>query len=329
MISAKVKSLYLLLFLSVIVVCVPRFNRLDFGIKKYTTTSLGDSPAYMEYVEYFRGNIDLPPPNPYSYRPIIPFLSSLIPFDAMTSINLVNIGFLMLALLFLILTMKHFKVPDERILLASFLFSISFPVFYYGAVGIIDSIAIFSIALGVFLIYKEQYWLVFISIFLFAFGKETIIALIPIIFLHLAWDNKKLKKAFLYSLIASAVYLLASVVCHKFFGNTQLEDVSPAFSLDTFLSNIQRPRTWLSGALSLGLPGLISLYYLIIMLKNKNIEQLKKLTTPYLGIVMFICLYLISMLSAYSDGRFIWGAAIFSCLIVAIYQPVSGNPKKP
>jgi hypothetical protein len=97
------------LILSLILVCYPRFNRQDIGpIQKFTgkiegKPSLGDSPHYTNYVNYFRGDSSIRQINlPFLYRPLAPLIASLLPIkDPMTAINVLNVFSLYVALVFL------------------------------------------------------------------------------------------------------------------------------------------------------------------------------------------------------------------------------------
>jgi hypothetical protein len=289
------------------------------GIKNFTNGSLGDAPQYIRYVESFRSNENIEyPDQPFSYRPLIPLLAAPLPFEAMTSLNIINTLLLMLTLFYFIKMMRFLEIPNRAIIYASLLFVISFPVFYYGSVGRIDTVGLFVIIFGTYHLYRKRLWLTVLSIITGAFGKEIVIALVPIIFMYYLFEHKDLKKAFMYAALGGVSFVFASKICQYFFG-IGANNYSPVAGMETFLFNIKRPRTWISGTLSFGIPGALSLLIVTKYLINKKKEELKSVALPLLSILMFFALFIISLISAYSDGRFIWPASIFSCWIVAYH----------
>ena len=135
-------------FLTVLLVliCLPRFDRRDLGLigglttdGKAATEQLYDASYYVEYLELFRGIPAKSHKSPFIYRPLVPFLGSLLPFKPMTSINIVNLAFLFIGCALSHLTLLFVGCRRNlsfRTALRGF-----FPVFYYGTIGLVDPAA--------------------------------------------------------------------------------------------------------------------------------------------------------------------------------------------
>ena len=79
-------------------------------------------------------------------------------------------------------------------------------------------------------------------------------------------------------------------------------------SLDTLSNNIRRPRTWLSAALTLGVPVGLAIVYR---------KPLRRVDRPHrlviaCGSLLCFALFGYSLMAAYADGRFLWPIYVFS-----------------
>jgi len=55
------------------------------------TGKLGDADQYVQVVEYFRGDVSALSASPFGYRILLPFIASLLPFSALSSLNLLSL----------------------------------------------------------------------------------------------------------------------------------------------------------------------------------------------------------------------------------------------
>lgn len=312
------KKLFFLLSVCLLLVMIPRFNRNDIGIKRFTGDSLGDSPQYVRYVETFRGEDVDYPDQPFSYRPLVPAIASVFLFSPETSINIVNLIFWETALLFFLLSMNIISPGKSGMLWAGLLYVFSFGHFYYGTVTLIDSAGAVGISIGLYLILKEKYAFVALTAFVFAFGKETVLGLVPVLFFFQIIEKRNIKKAFIWSGLSFAGFLIGSILSMKLFGKGA-QDFSPGLGTDTFLSNITRIRAWFSGILAFGIPGFFGLFASLQGLVKRDTDFFKRYGFMLSGIAVYIGLYVLSMLIAYTDGRFLIPAALFSCLMAGKY----------
>jgi len=107
------KLAHLIFFiLSLIIVTLPRFNWGELGpLKSLVGVKPFDVEQYILYTDYFRGEKNSTVlESPFAYRPLVPFLASFLPYKAFTSINLVNLIFLILTLFPLIGLLRHLNV---------------------------------------------------------------------------------------------------------------------------------------------------------------------------------------------------------------------------
>ncbi len=323
-----------ILFLCLLLVSIPRFNRNDMGILEKFTQDDGlsysndegvsieklplDAYQYILITEYFRGKstIDLIQ-KPYSDRPLVPIIASILPFDPMTSINILNFLFMLASLYFIYKTISLLGFSEYLLLIGCLLFIFSFPTFYYGVIGNIDPAVIFLLSLGLFLLLLNK-WHFLVSIFLLGpFIKESVVILIPVCFYY-TWVKRNISKIPLYWCVAYSIVFITFYFVSK--NIIQLPDDSFWFpSVKVVVSNLLRPRTFLSFFLSFGIPGLLSVIAIYQLLKNDSSDSLKKYMPMIVGLVCSILLSIYAVLSAYSDGRFIWLSYPFSILLSIYY----------
>lgn len=317
--STRIKTVwFLLLAVSLLLVCLPRFNRHDWGpIGKLTgkddaATGIGDSARYITYVHYLRGNARLDDLRvPFVYRPLVPLLASLLPFDAMTSINVVNFLSLLITAILLHYLLCFTGFSFHYAILGSFMFVISFPTFYYGTIGNVEPVLILFLMVGFYFLLRKKFIHLILTVMLGCLVKETIMILIPVsvTFLILNHEPWKLTSAVLLIIYLGTV-LVIRLVFRDLSGVSYLQ-----LSLESFLSNL-RVRALLSVGLTFGIPGLLSIFFILRYPAVFNCVD-KPASPPLLltlavGILLAVALSFYSMFSAHTDGRFIWPSYPFS-----------------
>ncbi|MGA2296084.1 MAG: hypothetical protein ABSG15_00870 [FCB group bacterium] len=328
------------LLIALVLVCLPRFNQNDISILKNLSGKgeysyknnegfaiYNTSPDVYEYIlitEYFRGKSTYNYLNyPYTYRPGIPYLASILPFDPLTSLNLINLLFLLISLIFIIKTAKLLGSPFGLQVLSCILYIFSFPVFYYGTIGMVDAPLVTLLFIGLYLLLKEK-WL--LLSFLFLIGsliKETIIILLPVIFIYMVIKNRLNWKYYVWFSIYIILYLVFSYFAHHIIPIENKFKWMPSFK--TVLENISRIRTYISFSLAFGIPGILSLFAISYYFKYKLKQNMLICMTLFTGLIFSFLLFLFSIISAYSDGRFIWTSYPFT-IPLSIYFI---NLKKP
>ncbi len=315
--SGRSTGRYLLviaLVLSVAAVSFPRFDRQDIGpIGNFTgkidgETSFGDAIHYVNYVDYFRGKASLDDvPLPFTYRPLVPLIASTLPIESpMTSINVVNLIALYVTVLFVFLYLRRLGFEFSHAMLGCFMYSVSFPVFYMSTTGYVEACAMCLLAVGYYLIVREKWALVAVTIVVGMFVKEVMVLLIPVSAVHLISHRKGAVRTIVWSSVLAICFIAPTALIKETYG-----DFYWVPSIDTLLANL-RLRALLSVLLSFGLPGALSLVFIAGIRRFSRTVQ-SALVWPLLTGLMFAFLLVIfSMLTAYTDGRFIWPASIFT-----------------
>lgn len=319
----KNKNLILLfLFVSLMLVCLPRFNRADYGfIKKFTGNEElydglpYDILIYKNYIEYFRGEkseSSISPP--YTYRILIPYLSSLLPFTPLTSLNLINIFFLYAGLISLYLMLKKIQTKFSLTITGCILYVFSFPVFYYASSGYIDGSFVGILTMLVYFVLSKKYFIFLIIFFISVLANEKAIIILPFLISFIFAEKIELKKSLPLIAMSLCIYFMTTYLIRKL---TPSDSVTYIWFPETkfLMQNIFRPKTYLSMLLTLGIPGIIS----IISLFRFSKEKLIKFSYFYIGYATSILLYVYSIFSAWSDGRTVWTSYPFTIPISVLY----------
>lgn len=295
------------LFISIIVlilVVIPRFNYYDPGIVKKFATIPYDATAYQEYANYFKGNESLADSlsKPFTYRILTPYLASRLPYSPLTSINIINVVFLILTVIILYFILKHLKFEENLIFLGCLLFSFSFPTFYYSVTGLVDPAVIFFITLGILFILKNKWALFSITLVAGILAKESIVVIFPFLAFYLFYNDKVNIKKKYWLLIGNfiGIMIIYLLIRSLVVGNKELNWIP---TLEKFLDNIVRVRAYIAFILSFGLPGILVMLFLI---KNRTNPKKKIEITFLAGFYTSLAVFIYSFFSAYTDGRFIW-----------------------
>jgi len=318
--AKRIMSQIVLLILLALMV-TPRFNRQDLFIEKFTSSgecSLNkenDSYQYVLYTIYFRTGIiyeDLA--TPFTFRPLVPFIASFLPFKPMTAINIINILSLIAILFIIELLGKKMHCGFRAIILGKVLFIFSFPVFYYGSIGYLDPALVLCLFVSVYLIMQKKFffflWIIPFSVFV----KESVILVIPVIIFEMVSQKYKRRFIVIYGLFLLLLTGLSLFIARK---------VSPIPdpylwipSLQVFIANLKRLNTPISFTLSFGIPGILTLINLL--------PQFRKVTETrfqffYAGLIMTWAYAFYGVLTAYSDGRFIWTSYAFTIPLSSLW----------
>lgn len=179
----KIHKLILLLIL-LNIIALPRFNWRD--LPQPLNQFVGEKPfdviQYEKYVEFFRGtkNVANELEGPFSYRPLVPLLASVLPFKPNTSINLINLFFLTLGLIYHLRLLRLFGFIENQIIIGALLFILSFPMFYYATSGYIDGSLVGILTVSAYYLFADKYSLFIVIFVLGILVKETIIILLPV-----------------------------------------------------------------------------------------------------------------------------------------------------
>lgn len=292
-------------------IALPRFNWRDLPqpFNQFVGEKPFDVEQYEKYVEYFRGDKKLADEleGPFSYRPFIPLLASLLPFEPITSVNLFNLFFLTIGLIYLIKLQSQFGFNEKEIIISCLIFIISFPLFYYATSGYIDASLIGIMMIANYYLMTDRFYLFILSFTIGIFIKETIIILLPVSTVYFLIKEKTRFK-FVKISIPILLYFTIVGIIRNLAPQKEMYVWKPSYVILQF--NLLRIKTYLSFILTLGIPGLLS-FYILFTEKRKNIP--KEIFYPlFVGIIFSILLWLYSLFAAYSDGRQLWTSYVFA-----------------
>jgi hypothetical protein len=298
------------IFLTAVLIAIPRFNwgELPGIFKSMSGGKPFDTYQYITYIEYFRGDNTSEDKlaSPFSYRPLPSLLASFLPFEAETSLNLINLFSLLAGVMFIYLILKLLGINFKYRSIGMLLYILSFPYFYYGTSGYIDSVFILALLILLYLMLKRRWKLLIITIILAVMVKETVVIFLPVLFVFLyndALSGTRLRRLSIFAAAASAI-IIVSLIIRNIVPGQATYLWNPKFELLTF--NLLRIKTYLSFGLSLGIPGILSFFALKTILAQKRTDQL--FLTLLTGVVISLLLSFYSLFSAYADGRHIWTA---------------------
>jgi hypothetical protein len=317
------------LVVGLLLVCLPRFNRQDLGLAltpggRPANEVMGDAVQYMGLIQHFRGQTpDQPLRAPFAHRPLAPFLASFLPFDPLTALNLINLAALLLAMFFIYRALAVLGMSTNRRLLGCGLFVFAFPTFYYGTIGFVDPVLIGFLSAATFFLLSEQWVLLLISLGLGALARETMLLFLLVLITHFIFCKgagwRGWRQA-LYLFLALAIMLLALYLARAL-SPVQGAAVPWYPSLERFLRNAGRVRSWLGLILTLGVPGWIAMAALL--------RRWRRLPRPYYalaaGFLTFLAVFPAVMFVAYADGRFVWPSVIFAIPIAVWAIPGTHN----
>gem|GEM_PF-1213024 len=288
-----------------------RFNGNDLLIDGLTMPDIEkgslslDIEQYIDYVEFFRSDSkfhELQVDPPYSFRPLQPFLASLVPTHPLTALNLINIASLAIALFLLYKLIRKSGKDRGMAILAIYIIIFSFPFMYYGSVGYIDPMSLFFVTLGIYLYRKYGLW---ISIVLLPFAlAQKEVTILYLFFIAGDWLSKLNKR---HAILRSILMIGGGFLYYTFF-KTFFEGGDYMWSpgTDFLRDNLTRARAYISPILSLGLPGLI-------ILANMKIWSWKDDSAWLIALTAMLGLLGYAFVGAYVDGRFIFiGYSILS-----------------
>lgn len=310
------KLLYFLSFILLVFICLPRFNQNNFWIVKNIVGNNGhlgeysiDTQNYIDIIEYIRGDdskidsISVP----YIYRVLPLYLASLIPAPSLTSLNILNLISLIIALWIQIKTLEKLSINKGVIIILNLLFVLNFPTFYFGTSGVVDPFIIMMFYLSIYLIVNKKDILFILIIFLAALSKETAIILIPFYLFNRGFN----KNSLIISILAFIIFLIGT-----YLSRTIIELNSNyiwKMDYDNLLFNLGRIRSYFSYVVSY-------LYFLPILFYfiRKRYFKTKIERSLIVGIILGNMVFVYSFLAAYPDSRLIWIAYPFTLIYFGI-----------
>jgi len=308
----RTRTLLIALFFacSIVLLSLLRFNWREtvplphFG-KRATLRAPGDSACYTAYVEWFRGREvgdRLYPP--FSYRPLAPWMASHLPFDAMTSLNFLNILALLVALTFLDRILAGLGCSRRQRYLGAALFVFSFPTFYYSTLGYVDPVGIAFLMAGVHFALRGKWSALAVVTAAGTLAKETMVLVLPVAATRLACDDSPRVRRVLVIVALCACYLITTLAVRDWSPGPSAYVWAP--TLHTLQANLARPGAWATSLLTFGLPGVLALLSWRTLLRRDTRQRHTSLVPLLFGLLSALAAFVWSAGSAYTEGRFVW-----------------------
>lgn len=300
---------------------LPRFARTDslFGIsfKFLTTQGLADAQHYIGMVEWFRG-APLKTPWPFSLRPMSPYLASLLPLDPLWGLALVGLvgGIIGVAAMFQIC--RDLGAGIEAATLATLTFALSFPMFYYPTIGIVDPITIGLSCVAVLTTIRKKYLLSAAVLTVAVYNKETALValgfIVPWILIH-GEGQSRIAWALLAALAGICTYWAAHTVLAPPVAKIGQWDI---IDLERLMTNFYRPRFYITQVLAIGIQGAV---VIAIWLRSFTWTWAYFIDPWKLGYGAAVALMVYSMqqgtMEGGTDGRFLWYGQVYTTAMLA------------
>jgi hypothetical protein len=295
-----------------VVVTSIRFNRNTALINR----PLNDARYFIAYVEHFRGETPSDVIRPASnWRMLVPYVASVLPLKPLTAINITNQILLLLSLVLLYFSMMQLGIDKGYVWLGLMLFTVSFPAFYYTAIGYVDAGVMFFVSAGIYATIKNWWWLLLIAFVTGFLAKESIVVLIPFVTVY-AWMHYYKRKAVLIALLLTLLYVAESYLVRQYAYITPGEknNLFWVINADNISLNLHRVNSLLAPMLTLGIVGLIYLY---------NIKSTLKINKPlaWASLAMLACciaMYAFAFITTFADGRPLW-LTYYAMIMVSMY----------
>ena len=263
-----------------------------------------DVEGYIRLGEYFRHRVPADSLiQPFSYRPLIPFAASLLPFRVETSINLINLLSLAVAIVLLDFLLLELGFVTRYRTVGCLMFSFSFPTFYYGAIGFLDPVVALMVILMGYMAIRGKHVAFLITLALSVLVKETNAAFSVLPALVNPGGERR---AGTYARFGA--YVLACVVLILFCRRLSPSGEASWFwnaGLGNVRDNLARLRTYFTFLITVGIP---APFALLAVTTGKAEQTLGRPLYRFLigGCLISTVLYIASIVAGYADGRVIW-----------------------
>lgn len=306
----------LVLGIALVLVCLPRFNRHDLGLEltpsqQSAAEVLGDADEYIALVEYFRSGATGPGLRaPFAQRILAPWLASRLPFEPMTSLNIVNLAALLAAMVLLDLSLGATGATNRGRWLGVGLFVFSFATFYYGTIGFVDPVLIGWLAAAQFCLVSNRYAWLMLILFLGGMTRETMLIFVPVLAVDV-WFVRQTRPRKIVWVAAGFLAVVLGIAVARQVSPVTSDGLVAGPTLERLMSNVVRPRAWLSLLLTLGLAGALALWGLAMVAAGRWTLP-RRLLPMVAGFAGGLALFGVAMLTAYADGRFAWTTVVFT-----------------
>lgn len=137
-----------------------------------------DQVEYLRLTEFYNGTGPATDVAPFTHRWLVPRLASLLPFESIVAINVVNLAALSVGLLSLLLLLRRWALSPLALLAASTAYSLCFPVLWYSSSSFVDAAAVGLVSLVVLAAY-QRWWMGALVLVPAVMMKESALVCVP------------------------------------------------------------------------------------------------------------------------------------------------------
>lgn len=259
-----------------------------------------DAEQYTLLGEFFRGGSVADLRAPFAYRVLEPLIASFLPWEigrSMVAINMLAFAGAVVAI-DQIVVLRHGSERER--LVAALLSIVSFPACYYVALGTVDALALFFLAVGTWAILTGQTWVASFVVLLGALTKESTVILLAV---ALAYRSESFWPSLVFFLIGQGIARTLVGLPPWFFWEPSLTRV---------LWNVGRWHAWIAIPMSFGLPAVLAAVFL--WASDRKLERDDH--ALLVGAGSAIALTLFALIATTADGRSAWMMTPFAIPLV-------------
>ena len=270
-----------------------------------------DSYAYLSYIDYFDGIGSLEDVStPIALRPVMPLAVSLLNglLDSFLILSFLNLGFVCLISLGMFRYVKNYDLDERSAFLAAAICTVSFPVAFYGAVPLVDALAVLVMLLVVIGQIEGKGDLFAMTLLLFGVIVKEVVLFIGLYYVLREIDESRSesgpKTAFFVGIKKLWILIPASIL-HLALRSLIFGEL--ANSLGFHLRIFESPLRMIQVVGGIGITFVVPTIILLITFRREKCESwgLAK-RDALLGIVSLLPLAFLGLFFAYFDARFIW-----------------------
>ncbi|MFX1276205.1 MAG: hypothetical protein ACFFBP_04555 [Promethearchaeota archaeon] len=322
--KSEIITIILLLLLSLITLVRPFF---------YADADIHDSVRYALMVEFFRGNVSIDTIN-YFWRtnPLVTFLASLLPFEAMLSMDIISLIFHLLSVFFFYKFLQNLEVNHKLHILGTLIYIFSAPTIVLGFTPLTDSAGMFFVIFTLYLHEKldktpRNSILIGITIAVGIIARDTLLVMIPIFIIWKIIDEGiHWKDLILYIIYISLIPLLTYLIL-KILVDFQFLFNTITFNIPDIIKNFEdlREERTLATIAQLTLILLTGLYANL----SKIFKFSKQIWKLLIGMSLFLIPWIYAFIYADMSFRFFWQFFVFAIpLLILGIQEFNRNSKE-
>ncbi|HPU38027.1 MAG TPA: hypothetical protein PLS63_00530 [Microthrixaceae bacterium] len=261
---------------------------------------------YPSFVE--SGDVLMGPVAPFIHRPALPFVASLLPFDAADSFALVNLALVVAGTFFMIDALAVQGRSRNAQLIGALIYAVSLPLLVFTSSLYIDGGAMAVFVFGYWLIARRCWWALALFIPISYLVKEALVFLVPSVIVAWKSSGRSFKDArFLIGapLVAIAWVAVAALVRLGAPDPTFSFSLGPKLSyLGGNLGNVKSAAFFALGTATVMVPAFVQAYR---MVRSGGLAgAFGRAGVELTGLAMFVLVNLYSMVSTDLTLRTAW-----------------------